>query len=77
MSTHISIELTAVPPYCVAGRNDMSSEPLWFLEIWPNKDCGSDAIAFMGDSLEDLDSLWQAMRDAIAARRRANTGSTS
>lgn len=66
---YVSIDLTRVPPYVNAGRNEYGDEPLWHLEIWPTQDDGSEVVGFTADSLDDLDALWQAIRDAVEARR--------
>jgi hypothetical protein len=70
VSIHISIGLTALPPYCIVGRNDLSQEPLWFLEVWPMKNGNEEAVTFLTDSLDDLDTLWQAIRSAVDRRRQ-------
>lgn len=67
---YVTVGLTAVPPYVITGRNDLSSEPLWHLEIWPNKDDGSEAVAFTADSLDALDALGRKILEAVEARRR-------
>lgn len=70
VSMHIAIKLTTLPPYCIVGRNDLSEEPLWFLELWPMKNGNEESVAFLADSLDDLDTLWQAIRSAVDRRRQ-------
>ena len=66
---YVTINLTRVPPFVICGRNDLADEPIWHLEIWPTADDGAETVAFIADSLDDLDTLWQAIRDAVASRR--------
>lgn len=64
MSVSVTVDLTKVPPGIHLSRNEYSEEPLWHLEIFPNKEDGSECVAFLADSPADVMALGVAIVEA-------------